>query len=185
MTKNPGKLLEPDYLEVLDKSQTVIQVTVPFLNNRFEPYAPLPNDRIHAMKSLTALAFQVVARIDPIIPTYGNVEGQSENEIDCLVSQLRKAGVWLIVSKCMRLAIGIKKVYPHFYDELKPYYRMNRSSDRHWELSAESKQKLLEPIYSACEKYGMKMATCVDSRHVNFPKSMRCDCFEEIVGSPQ
>jgi len=181
MTKNPSKLLEPEYSEVMDKSRTVIQVTIPFLDSRFELYAPSPRERIHAIERLTASGFQVVARIDPIVPRHGAVEGQSEKEIDSLINQLHTAGVRLIASKCLRLVPGIKKVYPHFYDQLKPYYRMNRSNESPWELNPESKQKLLTPVYEACKKYRMRMATCVDSRHVHFPASLRCDGFEETL----
>jgi len=180
MTKNPGKLLEPDYLRAMNKSKTVIQVTIPFLNSRFEPYAPTPNQRIQAVGSLTTLGFQVVARVDPVIPVYDGIEGQSVEEIDSLVCQLHRVGVRLIVSKCLRLVNGIKKMYPKLYDCLKPYYRINRSEESHYELNSESKQKLLTPIYEACNKYGMKMATCVDGRHVNFPASIRCDGLEKM-----
>jgi len=181
MTKNPSKLLEPEYSEVLDKSRTVIQVTIPFLNSRFEPYAPSPNERIHAIDCLTTSGFQVVARIDPIMPVYGAIEGQSVNEIDSLVNQLHRVGGNLIASKCLRLVPGIKKMYPHLYDQLKPYYQINRSSESPWELNPESKQKLLTPVYKACEKRGITMATCVDGRHVSFPTSLRCDGLEEML----
>jgi DNA repair photolyase len=181
MTKNPSKLLEPDYVKALNKSKTMIQVTIPFLNNRFEPNAPTPNERIRAVGSLTTLGFQVVARVDPVIPVYDGIEGQSVEEIDSLVYKLHGVGVNLVVSKCLRLVNGIKKMYPRLYDCLKPYYRINRSEESHCELNCESKQKLLTPIYEACNKYGMKMATCVDGRHVNFPASIRCDGLEDML----
>jgi len=185
MTKIPHRLLEQEYLNAMNSARTIIQVTVPFLDSRFEPFAPSPNERIHAIQCLTSSGFKVVARIDPIIPVYGPIEGQSKDEIDSLMSQLHKAGVRLVTSKCLRLVPGIKKMYPHLHDQLKPYYQRNRSRKSPYELNPTLKQKLLTPVYEACQKYGMNMATCLDSRHVSFPRGLRCDGSEEMLQQPR
>jgi len=181
MTKNPKQLLSSDYLETLDKNQTVIQITIPFLDTRFEPYAPEPNRRIKEMEKLAKHDLNVVVRIDPIIPTYGNIIGQTQKEIDSLIDQIFKAGIRLIGSKCLRLVAGIKKLYPKFYDELRPFYKANRLKESPWELNPELKKQLLTKVYTACNIYGLRMATCIDGRHVNLPGTLKCDGSDTIL----
>ena len=182
MTKNPAKLLEPEYVSSIDRSRTIIQVTVPFLDSRFEPRAPLPRDRIEAMRRLSELGFMVVARIDPVIPVYGGVAGQSKEEILELVEMLSRCGVKLIISKCLKLARGIAKVYREFYYALKPYYRRNCMPNNPEMLNLETRRMLLTPIYEAANKYGVKLATCTD--HAAFPETIPCDGSEESLKNP-
>lgn len=125
--------------------------------------------------------FEVVARVDPIIPIYGKVKGQSDEEINHLVEKLHKIGVKLIVSKYLRLVPGIKKVYQIFHDNIKPYYMANRLIESSWELNAKTKEELLTSVYEACEKRGMKFSTCTDYRNVSFLNSISCDGSEELL----
>ncbi|MCX8191616.1 MAG: hypothetical protein N3F06_02270, partial [Nitrososphaerales archaeon] len=66
MTKFSSKLLQPPYLKALDGSRVVIQVTIPFIDGRFEPFAPHPKERIRAVNELLKLGFKTIVRIDPI-----------------------------------------------------------------------------------------------------------------------
>jgi DNA repair photolyase len=181
MTKNPSKLLEHDYLEALDKSKTVIQTTIPFLDSRFEPLAPSPQERIRAIHELVEAGYKVVARVDPIVPAYGKIQGQSRKEINALLEQLHSNGVSNIVSKCMRLSIGIKKLYPGFYEGLKPYYLANgfRESRSVYVLNLNAKRRLMASVHESCLSYGMKLWTCMDN--VGFAETSTCDGSEEIL----
>jgi DNA repair photolyase len=182
MTKNPSMLLKPDYSDAIDKSRTVIQTTVPFVDSRFEPYAPAPELRFKAVGELVERGFKAVVRLDPVVPSSGTVEGQSEEEINRLVEQARSIGVRHIVSKCLRLSIGIKKLYPDFYDQLKPYYRVHgqRESRSVWVLRPDVKEKLLTPVHEACKRNQVTLFTCMD--HVSFSDA-RCDGTEEILAT--
>ncbi|MCS7116357.1 MAG: hypothetical protein RMJ31_04185, partial [Nitrososphaerota archaeon] len=181
MTKFPTKLLQPPYLKVLDGSRVVIQVTIPFIDGRFEPFAPHPRERIRAMNDLLKLGFKTIVRIDPIIPRYRNVDGQSKGEIDLLIGKFYEAGVKHIVTKCLRLSSGIKKVYPKFYNTLKPYYERYgyKESPSVWVLNDEVKSRLLMPIYEACKQYQIGLSTCMD--RIEFLKDKVCDESEEIL----
>jgi DNA repair photolyase len=182
MTKNPSMLLKPDYSDAINNSRTVIQTTVPFVDSRFEPYAPAPQLRLRAVAELVERGFKAVVRLDPLVPSSGHVEGQSEEEINRLVEQARNTGVRHIVSKCLRLSIGIKKLYPDFYDQLKPYYRVHgqRESRSVWVLRQDVKEKLLTLVYEACKRTDVALFTCMD--HVSFSKT-RCDGTEEILAT--
>jgi len=178
MTKNPEKLLEHDYLKVLSESKVIIQVTIPFSDSRFEPYSPPPERRIKAVAELIEMGFTVTVRLDPLIPSFGGVKGQSKEEISFLVSKFSDVGVSYIVSKCLRLVPGIAKMYPTFYYTAKPYFKNRASEEGLCELSLEAKKELLTPVYQACREHGMKLCTCLD--HIAFPHSTFCDMAEEL-----
>jgi len=135
------------------------------------------------MEELTEAGFRVVARVDPIVPRYGEVGGQSSAEINKLLEQLHSFGISNIVSKCLRLSIGIKRLYPDFYNGLKPYYIAYgfRESRSVYVLNADAKRRLLSPVYKSCLHYGMKLWTCMDN--VLLPGTAICDGSEEILVS--
>ena len=178
MTKNPKKLLENMYLKVIEQANIVIEVTVPFLDGRFEPFSPLPANRIRAIRELSKIGFKVVARLDPLIPNYGGVNGQSKEEIETIISMLADAEVCHIVSKCLRLVAGIAKLYPDFYHRLKGYYAHKRSDDP-FELKAEAKTKQVDIVRRACQKQGIRLFTCLD--HLPFADLSFCDGAEELL----
>lgn len=182
MTKNPSMLLQTEYLEAIDKSRTVVQVTIPFLDSRFEPYAQAPQSRLKALGELIGRGFTGLVRLDPLVPSSGMVRGQSEEEINRIIEQATSVGVKQHASKCLRLTVGIKKLYPEFHDQLKPYYQIHgyRESPPVWVLKPEIKQKLLAPVYEACKRNGTALFTCMD--HVSFPDTRGCDGTEEILG---
>jgi len=125
MTKNPGMLLKPGYLEAVAQSRSVVEVTIPFLDGRFEPGAPSPLSRIRAVRELVGVGLRVLARVDPIIPTFGRVQGQTREELWSLVGRLAEAGVSHVISKVLHLVNPGKlrsRRHLHFYRELLPLY---------------------------------------------------------------
>ncbi|MEM3437256.1 MAG: DUF1848 family protein [Nitrososphaerales archaeon] len=185
MTKNPEMLLRSDYIEAIVKSRTVIQVTIPFIDSRFEPRAPHSMKRIYAVKQLVKLGFMVVVRLDPLVPTYGDIKGQSVNEIELLIEKFVNAGVKHIISKSLHL-INVKKLHsrPHswFYEKLKPLYleRGFKISRTTMLLNIEERRKLLKPVHEVCVKYGIKLFTCSDPPF--WRDCIGCDGVEEILG---
>jgi len=181
MTKNPGRLLEQPYREAIDRSRTIVHVTIPFLDSRFEPSAPPPQDRLQAVHELVKSGFKVVVRVDPRIPVCNGIAGQTSDELSSLFEQLHSDGVTDIVSKCLRLSIGIKKLYPDFYERLKPYYVANgfRESRSVYVLNPDAKRQLLAPVYESCNRYRMRLWTCMDD--VGFAGTAICDGSEEIL----
>jgi DNA repair photolyase len=185
VTKNPSMLLNEEYLKALSEANSLIQVTIPALDKRFEPGAPPPAERIRGVEELIRHGFIVVVRVDPIIPTYGRVRGQGEDEIEELVEILAGVGVEYIISKVLHL-VNPKRarspIHDRFYEELKPLYdEMGfRISPTTMLLNLEERKKLVSPVFRACRKYGIKtMFTCSDPAF--FEGCKKCDGVEEIL----
>lgn len=176
LTKNPAQLLEKQYLSALDPKNAIIEVTIPFLDNVgfFEPCAPSSQERIDAVCNLVNAGFIVSARIDPVIPRFGEVLGQSSDEIAALVEKLSQVGVKHVVAKCLRLTGVTARANPVFYHALVPFYKANGYwAGNCYVIRDEVKKELLSPVYQACERYGLKLSTCTD--HVQFLNSRFCD----------
>jgi DNA repair photolyase len=189
VTKNPSKLLESKYLEAMDSKRTLIEVTVINLDSKsFEPNTPPPMERIAAAGELVEVGFNVAIRIDPIIPRFGEILGQSPSEIETLIENIREIGVKLVVAKCLRLVGATAKAHPAFYYGLRPYYKIHGVwTGNCYELRNDVKQILHMPVYSACLKHGIGYSTCLDD--VDLPGSTPCDrgnillCGREKVNS--
>ena len=178
LTKNPVKLLNGEYLDAMNPKKTFIEVTIPFIDPNhskfFEPNAPPPLDRIQAVAELIKNGFTIAVRLDPIIPRFGGIPGQSVPEVKALVEKLHEAGVKLVVAKCLRLVGATARVNPTLYYGLKPYYVKNGCwTGNCWELIDGVKQELHIPLYEYCSRHNIFYSTCLDN--VRFPGSVRCD----------
>lgn len=180
LTKNPSKLLEREYVDVLDPRKVFIEVTITKLDSRFfEPYAPPSPERVKAVAELIKLGFTVCVRIDPIIPRLKGVPGQTPSEISALVRELHDIGVKAIVGKCLRLTGAAASKYPEFYYSLKPFYAANGVwVNNCYELKDDVKRQLHAPIHRACSKYGIPYFTCLDK--VGLPATATCDGYESL-----
>ncbi|MFQ5710619.1 MAG: radical SAM protein [Candidatus Geothermarchaeales archaeon] len=183
VTKNPLRLLSGEYLEVLDPKKTLIESTVPFLDHRyFEPHAPPPQKRIEGLGELVDAGFEVAARVDPVVPRWGGVPGQSPKEIRGLIGMLAERGVSHVVAKCLRLVGALKNVHPDFYLRLKPFYQGRGVwVGGCYELRDEVKVNLLTPLLEACEGYGITLSTCLD--RVSLRGVAPCDLAEERLSA--
>jgi DNA repair photolyase len=184
LTKNPTKLLERPYLDAMDPKKVIIEVTVPFLDGRyFEPFAPSSKERIDAAGELAEAGFTVTIRIDPIIPRFGNVPGQTEEDIRTLTRFLAEKGIKYVISKGLRLPVreNVTKLFPDFCYGLLPYYKCHgRKVGWFYVLRGDAEEKLLKPVYESCEEFGLKLSTCMAC--VRFRNSRFCDQSEVKFG---
>ncbi|MBS7617140.1 radical SAM protein [Candidatus Bathyarchaeota archaeon] len=158
LTKNPSLLLKLDYLEALNRKNVQIEVSIPLLDSRFEGYAPSPYNRMDAVFDLIKEGFIVYLRVEPVIPSFGSIVGQSRNEFETLISEAKKAGVRRVISRCLLLPVGVCKTFPAFYKELKPYYKQyGYRSGTYYILDHRVRLKLIKPLYDACRSHGVEL----------------------------
>ncbi len=158
LTKNPALLLKLDYLEALSRKNVRVEVSIPFLDSRFEGYAPPSYSRMGAVFNLIKEGFTVYLRVEPVIPSFGSIVGQSKSEFETLISEAKKAGVRRVISRCLLLPVGVCKAFPAFYRELKPYYeRYGYRSGTYYVLDHRVRLKLMKPLYDACKRHGVEL----------------------------
>ncbi len=183
LTKNPKKLLEPEYLDSLNPENTAIEVTIPFLHHRkaLEPFAPSPDERISCVGKLIKKGFNKLGvRVDPIIPP--EIGGQSPEEIKYLIMELKDNGVEHVISKVFKLVGAIGKRHPGFYKNAKSHYLDEGATwhKNHHKLPENRKVELLSPVYEACEREGITLSVCYED--VPFPNVIKCDMAENKLG---
>lgn len=173
LTKNPAKLLEPEYRRAVDPARTWVQVTIPYppsgkdphpLRSALDPGAPGVEDRLVGIAGLVRLGFQVSVQIDPVIPRTEDFPGQSAEDIARLFNVLEAAGVRFVTSKPLKLVGALAKTSPTLYKALRPFYRQHGQ----WKgtcsrLDRQVVVELLLPIYEECLKRGMNMPTLRES----------------------
>ena len=186
VTKNPSFLLLKDYSEILNNKNVFIDVTITSLKEGTPAGRVLNNngssakDKIRAVKKIIENGKDVRIRIDPVIPSFKTIRGQTPEDLKDLVEELSKIGVKTIITKTLRLNAWmpdpIKNILLKFYKENGCLVGSN------YILSRELRRKMLEPIYSACQKFGLSFCPCYDldafsgKRKISF-----CDVQQETL----
>lgn len=165
VTKNPGMLLDKDYIHIAKNSRLAIDVTIASLyegnpDSIFIGNFPSAEQKFKAIEQLTKINKNIRVKIDPIIPRTDSVIGQSDEELWELVRILSELGVKLIISKTMRLNLG---VLDQLYDKLIDFYKKHGTMEGvNWCLSKPFQKKLLSPIFEACKHYKLPFCSCCD-----------------------
>ena len=167
MTRNPKTLLEEDYAEITDHPKCSVDVSVPSLEENnpdsiyYSPIAAPLAETFVAMKQLRDRGKVVRVKIEPVVPTVGEIKGQTEDELYEIVRRSAEASVNMIISKTMRLNSFVP---PCMYDPLIKFYKENGVSEGSTlALTADLRRKLLQPVLDACTKYKIQFCPCVDS----------------------
>jgi DNA repair photolyase len=164
--------LYPEYLRIIEGwKELVIQPTIPCLD-QLEPFAPPTHTRVKVVSELINFGYDIRVRIDPIVPP--ELGGQTEDTIYRHIGDLAEAGVKFTISKVVHKAVGVKKVYPDFYEKMDSYFKVNRSPESAFVLKDELRRKLLLPVCEACKLHGIKLALCSDG-DLGLPGCLPCD----------
>lgn len=151
-------------LNVFEQTPTVVAMTVTTLRedvaSLIEPYAPSPDRRVSALQKIADRGVVAVARVDPIIPTINDDEGDFER----LVSMLADVGVRQVTISTMKPVKGffstLKKTSPEVYGRLVEMYANGRWVMGYKYLSEEGRRRTLERLRPIVLKYGLNFASC-------------------------
>lgn len=185
LTKNPEKLLGPEYQNAVEPGRTCVQVTIPFpplakdphpLQTALEPHAPRVKDRLSGVACLVRSGFQVIVRIDPVIPRTSDFPGQRPEDFARLFDAIEAAGVRFVASKPLKLVGALARVSPSLYSALRPLYRQRGKWESNcYRLDKQAVIELLSPIYEECLKRKIMLSTCYEPVQDTLPDSKRCD----------
>jgi DNA repair photolyase len=106
VTKSPLVTRDTD---VLSESGATVYFSIPFLTTEqskpFEPYAPIPEARFRAMKTLAENGIPVGIAVAPIIPAY------NDSQIPALLERARDAGATKAFMTLLRLPTESLRAY--------------------------------------------------------------------------
>lgn len=185
MTRNPKMLLKKEYLEVIKNPRLSIDVTIASLhendpNSIFYGLVPTLSETLEAIKELVDRGKKIRIKVEPIVPSVGEVKGQTKEEFFELVRRFKEVGVSMIISKTMRLN---EDVAPHIYSKFIDYYKINGNIQGiTMTLSKKLREKLLMPLYEACNHYKMPLSTCVET-DLDFPGTYKCSLNKNEIES--
>ncbi len=167
VTKNPSFLLEKKYLTILQNKNIFIDVTITslkegtpkgsILNNK----GPSAKEKIRIISKLISMGKDIRVKIEPVIPTTGDIIGQSKKDLEELVEELAKIGVKRIIAKTLRVNAWMPE---YIKKNLVTFYKDNgQLIEGNYVLNKDLRKKLLTPIYFSCKRNNITFCGCVDA----------------------
>jgi len=149
---------------IFKRTPTVVAVTVTTLREDvadfIEPYAPPPSRRIGALRRIVGEGIAAVARIDPIIPTVNDDEGEFEE----LVLALKNAGVKQVTVSTLKPVTGFFSALRNrdrdIWDRLRKVYADGTWVMGYKYLHEERRRKILEKLRPIVLSHGLNFAQC-------------------------
>lgn len=151
-------------IELFHETPTVVSLTITTLNEEkakfIEPYAPPPQERIHALRELTSRGITTTVRIDPIIIGVND----SPEEQEKLVETVAEAGAKQItISTLKPVREFFKKLQaenPRLYEKLVNAYIDGEKIAGYQYLNTEKRRKIVESFRRIALKHGLEFASC-------------------------
>ena len=167
VTKNPKILLEEKYRHLLRNERLFIDVTITGLESQSLSGIITVNEELSEKEKIDVVATIIAqekkavrVRIDPIVPNFVGVNGQTEIRLANLVKKLSQIGVKLIISKTLRLNAGLSD---ESLNLLGQYYKKNGVLiGENYILNKGLRKELLKPIFESCKNYSVAFCPCCD-----------------------
>ena len=181
-TKNPRGLLA--FADQFTNPNWTIAVTLISTDEKFvkccEPTAPTVEDRLSAIKELTAMGLKVMVKIQPCI--YPKILA----DLPDLVKAIKEAGCWAFNTEGLKLRIAmptheqekIKHMQEYVGEDIREFYKKNRNLDNHsdYELCNELRLEYTNMAIQLAEQYGL--------RYFSADNGMGCiGCSDECCGT--
>jgi DNA repair photolyase len=142
-------------MDLLKNLKSSVSLTITTLNNRIskklEPNAPLPEERVNALKLLTKAGIKCSVRLDPIIP------GINEKEIQAIIDKVSNYCEHVVASTIKFRRDGYNrfvKAFPSLNFDFKN--KFNNS----FYLGKNLRFELLRQVRERCDQYGITFASC-------------------------
>lgn len=151
-------------IDVFKRTPTVVAVTVTTpreeIANLIEPFAPPPEKRLSALKTIVENGVHAVARIDPILSGLND----DLRDFESLISSLASVGVSQVTVSTMKLVRGafkeMKQTSPQVWKKLVGEYADGEWLVGYKYLHVEKRRRILEKLRPIVLKYGLGFASC-------------------------
>jgi DNA repair photolyase len=142
-------------INLLKNLKSSVSLTITTLNNRIskrlEPSAPLPEERINALKLLTKEGIKCSVRLDPIIP------GVNEKETQAIIDKVSSYCEHVVASTVKFRRDGYNRfirVFPSINFDFKNKFNNSFYLDKNLRF------ELLRKVKERCDQYGITFASC-------------------------
>jgi len=150
-------------LDIIKRGNCSVSMSITTLNNhiarKLEPNAPLPNERLKAIKKLVNEGIPCSVRVDPIIP------GINDEKLEGLVKGIANVGANHIVASTYKTKTDnfrrVVDTFPEHKERLTEYYWVKGERvGRAQYLSKNVRNEILSHLKEVVESYGITYATC-------------------------
>jgi len=162
MILTKSDLFERD-LDILRELRCAVGITVTTIDEEkakaLEPNAPLPKDRIKALKKAKESGIPVYARVDPIIPFYTWEDFEETVNALSFVSHITVSTLKLRADSWKRM----RAKFPELMKKLEPLYRRGERIGGYYYLPRNFRLKILEEARGIIEEKGITFGSCRES----------------------
>lgn len=189
MTRNPRLLLSKNYSSVVDNPNLFIDVSIPSSRENvlgsifYSGLTPELSETYEAIDRLSRMGKKIRIKIEPVIPSFNGVIGQSKDDFEQIVKNGIDVGVRTFISKTLRLNHDIDG---RFYRDMLPLYLSKgilegSGNNKVYRLFDELRRNLLIPLKEVCDDYHVDFCSCIDSDAVNQSVSCEIDYSSQSV----
>jgi DNA repair photolyase len=151
-------------IDIFQQTKTVVSMTVTTLRSDIaallEPNAPSPRLRISALKAIGEGGIPTVARVDPMMPTINDDEGDFEE----LVSKLADVGVRQVTVSTLKpvrdFFSALRRIDPELHGRLWELYRDGYGAMGYRYALKDKRQELIKKLRHIVIKHGLQFASC-------------------------
>lgn len=161
LTKNPGILA--DYISNFDNPNWSIACSLISMDEKMirgiEPGAPLPKERLTAIKKITDMGYHAMIKVQPaILP-------RIVTDLPELVRNVADSGAWAFNTEGLKVRISMTKKEQTLFDEMIPFigydirlfYKQNFiQTDSDYEPNISSRMKYIELATDLAKQYNLK-----------------------------
>ena len=159
MILTKSDLFERD-LDILRELRCAVGITVTTIDEEkakaLEPNAPLPKDRIKALKKAKESGIPVYARIDPIVPFYTWEDFEETVNALSFVPHITVSTLKLRADSWKRM----RAKFPELMKKLEPLYRRGERIGGYYYLPRNFRLKILEEARRIIEEKGITFGSC-------------------------
>ncbi|ALM75111.1 SPL family radical SAM protein [Thermococcus barophilus] len=147
-------------LDILRELKCAVGITVTTIDEEkakaLEPNAPLPKDRIRALRKAKESGIPVYARIDPIIPFYTWEEFEETVNALSFVSHITVSTLKLRPDSWKRM----KAKFPELMKKLEPLYKRGERIGGYYYLPRDFRMKILKEAKKIIEERRITFGSC-------------------------
>ena len=151
-------------IDILKKGIIAVSITITTINDQkarmIEPKASTSTQRLRALKTLAGAGITVLARIDPIIPSFTD----NETELQALVKALAGAKIKHVTASTLkpvkRFFTTLKQTFPELHNKLWPLYKDGKWIKGYKYLPTQHRREIIKKIGKLLSDEGLTFGSC-------------------------